>query len=292
MSKRSIAVLVALALAGFAVAFYVTDRKQGVSPRSTAAAQPQSSTGSRGHLAKIVATSPLPPMRSGYSESEHDVLWQQFKPNTSQADGPLTAEGLRQLATTTKASTPAKNMWPVIEDVIYGNSSALESRLDTGRLRGDATFYLGYPYDVYESLLDLAIEAGQRDVIKLLLNHSASVNPSALYSSNGGAVSVKSPLTIAARDGEDDVVQLLLSGGANVNQPSGSPNGDTALKAAVYAQNVPTVYLLLTHGADIDSVLGPNKKVPQFLVQADQRAPRMIALRNLLVNYGAEMPTG
>lgn len=61
-------------------------------------------------------------------------------------------------------------------NVIYGNTLALESRLDGG-LSPDSTVAMGYPWNMDVSLLDLAIQAGQRGVIRMLLAHGASVNP-------------------------------------------------------------------------------------------------------------------
>jgi Ankyrin repeats (3 copies) len=290
MSKSSAMVLVALALTAFALVFYARERRARVSVHVTSASPALGSAPAQ-KLSSQPSAVPASgsATQKGYSETEYDFLWQHYRLNTSQADGPLPADGLKVSATSIKNNTSDRNMWPVIRDVVYGNSSALEKKLDTGRLNPDATYYMEYPYDTYESLFDTAIKAGQRGVIKALLDHGASVNARELYSSNGSGTKVASPLPIAAGDGEDDVVRSLLDRNVNINQRSGGSGGDTALGAAVYAQNVSTVYLLLTHGADINSVLGSGGTVPQFLVRADQRAPRMIALRNLLIEYGAKM---
>jgi ankyrin repeat protein len=186
-----------------------------------------------------------------------------------------------------------KELWPVIKDVLYGNVSAIEDRLDTGRLSADTTFYMDYPFNNLHSLLDTAIEAGQRGVIRVLLDHGARVDTGEIYLPNGKSIPIASPFTIAARNGEDDVVRLLLERGADINQLSGfGPGGDddTALHAAVYSQDLSTVYLLLTDGADIKSALGPGGTLPEILRQGPIIYPRVAALRSLLIEYGAKMP--
>ncbi|HXE08511.1 MAG TPA: ankyrin repeat domain-containing protein, partial [Acidobacteriaceae bacterium] len=147
-------------------------------------------------------------------------------------------------------------------------------------------------------LLDIAIEAGQRDVIKVLLDHHADINTSEVTTPDGKSIPIQGPLTVAAHNGEDDVVRLLLQEGADVNQLTGFPkNNETALAVAVWSENVSTVYLLLTHGADITSVLGPGGIVPAIVLpppvlQPPPLPPRLVALRDLLIAYGAKMPSG
>jgi ankyrin repeat protein len=185
-----------------------------------------------------------------------------------------------------------KKMWPVFKDVIYGKTAALENELDTG-LSANATIYLDYPYNAPVSLLDMAIKAGQRDIVQELLRHGASVGPLTEVAPDGTPLDVEAPLPLAAADGEDDVVQLLLQNGANIEQERAlQGNNQTALDAAVIMQNVSTAYLLLTHGADVNSALGTDGTVPSILTSPDDAPPRMIALRDLLVEYGAKMPAG
>jgi len=190
-----------------------------------------------------------------------------------------------------------QEMWPAVEDVIYGRASAVEERLDTGRLSTNARFFMNYPLNMFQSLLDIAIEAGQRNVIQVLLSHHVNVNMSEVTIPSGGSIPIEGPLTIAAENGEDDVVRLLLKEGADINQRTGFPkNNETALAAAVGSQNLSTVYLLLTQGADITLALGPGGTVPPALIlpatqQPIPLPPRMGALRDLLVAYGAKMPS-
>lgn len=55
----------------------------------------------------------------------------------------------------------------------------------------------------------------------------------------------------------------------------------------MYSGNVSTVYLLLTHGADINSILGPGGSLPGVFEQQYMN-PSMIAMRNLLIKFGAK----
>lgn len=86
-----------------------------------------------------------------------------------QADGPLSADRLDLLAHNTRGMIDDQEMWPVVADLIYGKAAAVEQMLDSGRLRPDARVFMDYPLNNFQSLLDIAIEAGQRDVIKVLL---------------------------------------------------------------------------------------------------------------------------
>jgi hypothetical protein len=295
MSKRPIIIPVVLALAAFVLVLYGTEMRHRAPIRRAAAPQKLASTNVESKPAQQAAIALSgTSSKQTYSEEEYNRLWQQYKPNLAQADGPLSADRLDNLAQTTKGMMDDREMWPVVADVIYGKAAAVEEMLDSGRLRADARFFMDYPLNDFQSLLDIAIEAGQRNVIKVLLNHHADINTSEVTTPEGKSIPIQGPLTVAAHDGEDDVVRLLLQEGADINQLTGFPkNNETALAAAVYSQNVSTVYLLLTQGADITSTLGPGGTVPPFLIQPPQTIPipRMAALRDLLIAYGAKMPS-
>ena len=183
-----------------------------------------------------------------------------------------------------------KKLWPIIKCVIYANVNELRSALDSG---GDPNeiIALNNPPGA-TTLLDIAIEAGQRSSIKLLINHGTYLNPTQYFTSQSGADSSEydSPLVEAASNGEDDVVQLLLSNGANIEQTSNLPGyHTTALGAAVLSGNLPTAYLLLLSGADVSAVTGPSGIVPGYLnrVSNPEAANQVATLRQLLVAYGA-----
>ena len=182
-------------------------------------------------------------------------------------------------------------MLPAINDVIYGKVSALEDKLDTG-LSQNATFFMAFPTNLNESLLDVAVETGQRSIIKVLLEHDATVNPFTVTATPDTNSDVELPLQIASQYGEDDVVRLLLRRGANVNQiMAGAPTGTTLLTPladAVAAGNVSTAYLLLTHGADVNSALGPESAA---MLAVRPLPPDMVAIQKLLIQYGAHMPS-
>lgn len=292
MFKRSVIVLAALAAVAIVLVFYAEEHRSHLLVHVAPASHVSANTGM-----EVKAAMPAPAAhvsasaQKGFSQQEYDLLWKRYKPNTAQADGPLSAARLDNLAAITKNNTRDTKMWPAFSDVIYGRTAALENRLDTG-LSPDATIYLDYPYNAPVSLLDMAIKAGQRDIVQELLRHGASVGPLTEVAPDGTPLEVETPLPLAAADGEDDVVRLLLQNGANIEQGRALQGNDqTALAAAVYSQNVSTAYLLLTHGADVNSALGPDGTVPPLLTPRHV-TPRMIALRDLLIEYGAKMPSG
>ncbi|MGA9368874.1 MAG: ankyrin repeat domain-containing protein [Steroidobacteraceae bacterium] len=293
MSRRSVTILVVLAAMTFAAAFYAKERRSRLPVHVPLVSRTAANTGrERKAVNMAVAADVSSPARKRFSQREYDLLWQRYKPNSGLADGPLSADRLDNLATIVKNDTRDKKMWPVFRDVIYGNSAALENRLDTG-LSADATIHLDYPYNASVSLLDMAIRAGQRDIIRELLRHNSSVGPLTEVAPDGTPLKVEAPLPLAAADGEDDVVRLLLQSGADIEQGRAlRSNNQTALDAAVTMQDVSTAYLLLSHGADVNSALDPGGTVPSILIPPQDAPPRMIALRDLLMEYGAKMPAG
>jgi len=293
MSKRSVTILVVLAAVAFALVFYAKESRSRLLVDIPLVSRTAANTGREGKAANVAAATDIsPPARKKFSQTEYDLLWQRYKPNSGLATGPLSADRLDNLATIAKSNTRDKKMWPVFRDVIYGNPAALENKLDTG-LSADATIYLDYPYNAPVSLLDMAIMAGQRVIIRELLRHSSSVGPLMEVAPDGTPLKVEAPLPLAAADGEDDVVRLLLQNGANIEQRRDLlSNNQTALDAAVTMQNVSTVYLLLSHGADVNSALDSGGKLPSILTPPQDAPPRMMALRDLLIEYGAKMPAG
>lgn len=192
-----------------------------------------------------------------------------------------------------------KKVWPAAKDVIFGKAAALEAMLDTG-LSADSALVLMPPNNVKVSLLVLAIQSGQRAAVKALLAHDANVNVSD-STVNGTLLTpnsrpgVEEPLAEAASLGEDDVVFQLLKRGANIKgvelfKAPGSTLRRTALQRAVSANNVSTVYLLLTHGADVNSAFGGAAPFPVFTHPVMRPPPSVIAMKRLLVRYGYKMP--
>lgn len=276
-------------LAGVAVGlvFYARERSSNVPVQS--AAPTVKSVG-----VKAVSPRSLPHIQTvgqaKYSQQEYARLRQLYPPHPLAANGPLPGNVLDMLAKNTKASLSDKSMWPLVRNVLYGRTDALENAIDTG-LNPDTQVYLYYPYNSNVSLLDLAIISGQRGVINVLLSHDVSVTPTPIEAPNGANFPEMAPLPEAAMLGEDDVVRALLDSGANIEEKNNyDSNQQTALAAAVLVVNVSTAYLLLSQGADVSSALGPGGVVPDFLVKYDP-LPQMIAMRNLLVEHGATLPT-
>ena len=179
----------------------------------------------------------------------------------------------------------SKSTWPIVKGVIYGDTADLSKALNQGLNPNMQVYMFAYDADVNVSLLDLAIEAGQRDVIKVLLAHHASVNLSAdEEDAGGGPVGYLAPLPYAAQFGEDDVIRILLAHGANIEQTNNlrgtrqPENHETALAAAVHNGDVAGVYLLLTRGANVRAVLEPP-------YDCDARS---LAILELLIAYGAK----
>jgi hypothetical protein len=297
MKKRSVAILSMLAAILVVAVFYAKERDT----RSPAKRDISLQTPAKKLVVKkktpapaAVPSNTTPVVQLEYSEKEYQFLRKRYKSPNPQADGPLSGSRLRLLSKVTKNNIIyGRHLWPVVKEVIFGKRSALEDRLDTG-VSANSSVIIGYPYNLRVSLLDLAIQAGQRGIIKVLLAHDASINPQSVDLSgvppSAKPLQFAGPLALAAQYGEDDVVRTLLRQGANVNQgvALGGSN-DSALSAAMYGGGVSTFYLLLTHGADINSVLGPGGTVPESLIEY-YPGPRRKALRKLLIKYGAKMP--
>ena len=300
MSKRSIAILAVLAAVVSAVALYVREHHVGVpvarpttppSPVTKSPVPEKTETGPTREKSGISSN-----VKEQYSAKEYTFLRQHYPPVARVAYGALPTSALKIKAKYIRINInrPDRKLLPVINDVLYGKVAALEDKLDTG-LSPNATFFMRFPENVNKSLLDVAISAGQRSAIKELLEHGASVNPLTVPASPGTNSEVEVPLQIAAQYGEDDVIRMLLRRGASVNQiMSGAPTGTTLLTPladAADAGNVSTVYLLLTHGADINSALDPGGTVPSFFLLPES-SRGMVAIRKLLIQYGARMPPG
>ncbi|MGH8201139.1 MAG: ankyrin repeat domain-containing protein [Steroidobacteraceae bacterium] len=220
-----------------------------------------------------------------YSEPEYTRLRRRFEPHQPAARGPLPAWALAATAKAIRMDMYSKNIWPIAREVIYGDTADLNKALEHGLSPSMKIYMFIYSADVNVSLLDVAIEAGQRDVIKLLLAHHASVNPGRV-DEDEGPVGYLAPLPYAAQFGEDDVIRVLLAHGANIEQRNNfrgnreTENHETALASAVHNGDVAGVYLLLTRGASARAVLEPP-------YSCDARSSE---IRKLLVAHGAKMP--
>ncbi len=293
MSKRLVKIILVFAVVAFGVVFYAMERLAHTPTPQAASPQMPVHTGSAETIANAVTVPHTKAAgESRYSQKEYLLLRKRFPPNAQAANGPLPKATLKMLARNTKDSLYQQQMWPIVKAVLYGDTRALQNTFDTGASPNDDV-YLGNPDNANISLLDLAIEAGQRGVIKLLLAHDVAVNPvESDVTLHGMTPKYDAPLVTAAAAGEDDVVQLLLDHGANIEQQNDShANHSTALAEAVGMGQVSTAYLLLSRGANVNSALGPGGTIPDYLIKYDP-GQRELALRNLLIAHGATMPTG
>lgn len=174
-----------------------------------------------------------------------------------------------------------KVLAPLLKDIIYGNVDAVRKALDERRSNSNFTIATAGPGQGGElTLLDVAIKAGQRGVIKAMLQHGADLEPASSESPG--------PLVEAAGFGEDDVVKELLRYGADVNQKSW--DGSTPLVNAIYALNVSTVQLLISNGANVEEAINyrsPDGVSMKVSLQSRLSDPTGRAIQKILAAHGA-----
>ena len=184
-----------------------------------------------------------------------------------------------------------KKMAPLLKAIIYGRANEVERILAQKRIPVDTIVQLAGPgQGGSETLLDIAIQAGQRGVIKMLLALGASTEPdNSLQPGNSPG-----PLVMAAGLGENDVVQMLLDQGANVNQRSWD-GITTPLAAAIGAENYSAVKLLIKDGANIDTAVNlryPDGLTMKEIIKNRSTDPAGVAIRNYLIAHGAQLSSG
>jgi len=233
---------------------------------------------------------PFPPVRQ-----THPVAAQHFRSFSPVAYGPIKNPAqvykgtLNMMRLSGDSARDVETMAPLLKAIIYGKADAVESILAQKRIPVDTIVQLAGPgQGGSETLLDIAMHAGQRGVIKMLLALGASTEPNnSLPPGNSPG-----PLVSAAGLGEDDVVQMLLNQGANINQKSW--DGATALAAAIGAENYSTVKLLVEHGANIDAAVNlkyaDGLTMKQIINNRSTENPVGLAIRNYLVAHGAQLP--
>jgi ankyrin repeat protein len=102
-------------------------------------------------------------------------------------------------------------------------------------------------------ILDAAVQSGSIDLLRLLLESGANVNPFP----GSGPGRAFTPLQAAAERGDLDMVRCLLRAGANVNAQPAYHCGLTALQGAVRSGSLAVVNELLANGADANDAPAP-----------------------------------
>ena len=91
-----------------------------------------------------------------------------------------------------------------------------------------------------------AIQAGDKEIVSLLLEHGANVNEPSRNIKNP----MNTPLMVAAWHGHTEIAKLLIENGACINQQDRG-NGFTPLIKAVFNRHEDVARLLIDNGADI-----------------------------------------
>jgi ankyrin repeat protein len=130
----------------------------------------------------------------------------------------------------------------------------------------------------YGSALQIAMEADQPQIVKILLDAGADPNPATPSGEYGY------PLHTAAADDEPYLLRLLLERGADIGATGGRYN--TALVAAVATQCTQNVDILLEAGADINVQGGTYGSAVRAALGRGDRA-----LTKKLLDRGADVCT-
>lgn len=115
-------------------------------------------------------------------------------------------------------------------------------------LEGGGALDPGRTYGERMNALDLAVEVGNAELVRVVVDAGADVNET-LYPA--------APLTMAALNGYTEIVETLVSARADVNVSD--PMGGTPLRWAVERGHLAVARILLAHGAEpryVESSLG------------------------------------
>ncbi len=110
------------------------------------------------------------------------------------------------------------------------------------------------------SALTYASEVGCIELMTLLIDNGAEVNPTDLYST---------PLSRAVWSGNLAAVDLLLSRGADPNLSDGGKDRGKALHTAAYQDSPESIALLLEAGASVDGTDGYGSTAMSYAATAD-----------------------
>lgn len=129
------------------------------------------------------------------------------------------------------------------------------------------------------TLLSIAAELGELEVVKLLLNNNASIN----YADGIGLT----PLVYAVMNNHNEVAQALIEAGAKVNVRIEGKQIETPLSLAYQQKNKMLFELLLQNGADIhigavdylsDAVAANDTTLVRQLIAVGADATRLVSL--------------
>ncbi|KAF2098706.1 ankyrin [Rhizodiscina lignyota] len=95
--------------------------------------------------------------------------------------------------------------------------------------------------------LQLAVNVGYRDTVKLLLHHGAKVDSTTSWSWPS------TPLQMATQEGSKPIIDVLLENGADVNAPAAPDKGATALQYAAMQGYLGLVVLFVERDADVNA---------------------------------------
>jgi ankyrin repeat protein len=134
-------------------------------------------------------------------------------------------------------------------------------------------------------LLVAAINSCNIDIVRQFLDHGASVNVQS-YKWH------ETPLEAAARTGRVDLVRLLLNAGANLNVPA-RDHGASVLSSAAYHGDLELMQLLIDAGADVRGPTCRHPGQGHMNTTAIRVAAMLgnLAMAKLLLSYGADVNT-
>lgn len=141
----------------------------------------------------------------------------------------------------------------------------------------------------YDTALQVACEVGHVDIVRLLLDRGAVVNPGGEGYVHAFVHAIIAACDTRPKDGYDgdiEIVQLLLDHGADINQTGSNVYG-CALQAAAQAGNIKLVRFLLDRGAEIDlEVANCGTALKAACANGNNEIAR------LLLDHGADVNAG
>jgi len=168
----------------------------------------------------------------------------------------------------------ADGMWPhpSLHKALY-DTEVLELMLQNG---ADVD-KVGIEND--KTALHIAAEKGNNDAVKLLLKYGANINKKVgkLNYISKNPLPRETALDLAIENGRADVVRTLIQSGARIRQ--------NHLHYAVCYKDLKTVFTLLQHGLNVNSV-DSNNNTPLHIAIYKECSPKLVLM---LVYHGANV---